>query len=208
MLPATPLLYILAATALQAIRNTQVRRVVAVAALLIAVPQTAWLSWQTRHAGLDDLRTWVTATVQPHEQFYMVGDSVLRLPKDTEAMQVYRTAYSREAAADLASGTPFVERHLKNWEETAALRLFDMLNFQNARGFTFYSARDLPLAKFGDLVPVDSFDYVMVQQGFTLDSMPALARELANDFEVIGTRRSEGGDGSGLLHTIYRRVRR
>lgn len=206
MLPATPLLYILAAGALQAIRNVHARRLLAVAALLIAVVQTASVSWKTRHAGLDELRSWVTANVRSDERFYLVGEAILRLPKDTEAIQVYRAAYGREAAQDAADGKPFVERHLKNWEEAAAMRLFDMLDFQNERGFTFYSARDLPVSKFGDLVSLRSFDYLIVQQGFTGPELPGLERVLAEDFDFVAMRRSEGGDGSGLMHAIYRRV--
>ena len=208
MLPATPLLYILAATALQAIRNTRVRTVVAVAAVVVAVAQTASLSWKTRHSGLDELRTWVTANVRPDQQFYLVGEAILRLPKDTDAMRVYRAAYTREAVADVTGGTPFVQRHLKNWEETAALRLFDMLNFENDGGFTFYTARDLPLDKFGHLVSLRSFDYLIVQQGFTGPEIPGLDRLLAENFEFVTVRRSEGGDGSGLMHAIYRQVPR
>jgi len=49
--------------------------------------------------------------------------------------------------------------------------------------------------------------YLIVQEQFPVGEVPGLGRLLADDFRLVGERRSEGGDGSGLLHRVYRRVR-
>jgi hypothetical protein len=206
MLPALPVFYVLAAWYIAEWRRPALRAGVMLAACAVMLAQTASLVWRMQHTDLGELRSWVVATVRPDQQFYILGDSVLRLPRSTEAMQVYRTAYEREFAADVASGRPFVERHLKNWEEQSTLRLFDMLGYRNDGGYSFFNYRDVPLDKFGDLIDLARMDYVMVQQQFPVETIPGLDRLLADRFSLVGERRSEGGDGSGLLHRIYARV--
>jgi hypothetical protein len=207
MLPAVPLFYVLAAWYIGQLRRPRLRVVIAAAALVLMIGQTVSLSWRVRHTDLNELRSWVVANVAPHESLYLLGDSVLRLPRNTGAMGVYRTAYERELASDITAGRPFVERHMKNWEEIATLRLFDMLDYRNDRGYTLFHYRDMPPQKFPDLVRLDRMDYLIVQEHFAFDEVPGLSRLLADGFHLIGTRRSEGGDGSGLLHSVYRRVR-
>jgi hypothetical protein len=206
MLAAAPLFYILAAQGLERIRQPRLRAAVMTGVLVVMVAQTAALSWRTYRTPLDGLREWVIANVGPGERFYIFGDSILRLPKDTATMQLYRTAYERQMAADLAAGMPFVERHLKNWEETAQLRLFDMLGYRNDGGRTFYHYRDLPPERFGDLAPVSGMDYLIVQEKFPVHEVPGLERLLATEFRLVAERRSEGGDGRGLMHRIYTRA--
>jgi hypothetical protein len=121
-------------------------------------------------------------------------------------MRLYQAAYQREMAADVTSGRSFVERHLKNWEERSLLRLFDMLGFQNTGGFALFNYRDLPPAKFADLAPVESMEFLIVQEGFPAGEVPGLARLLESRFQFVAERRSEGGNGGGLLHRIYRRA--
>lgn len=205
MLAASPLLYILAASALERLRQPRLRAVVMAAILAVMIGQTAALSWKTRRTDLNELRAWVTSHVQPGEQFYILGDAILRLPKDTGAMALYKTAYEREMAADRSQGMPFVARHLKNWEERAQLRLFDMLGFRNPGGYRFFGYRDFPTAKFGDLVSLEQMDYLIVQEQFAFDKVPGLEALIAERFHPVAERRSEGGDGRGLLHRIYRR---
>ncbi len=121
-------------------------------------------------------------------------------------MRTYKAAYEREMASDLAAGTPFVARHLKNWEERAQLRLFDMLGSRNTGGYAFYNYRDFPPEKFGDLVPLERMVYLIVQQRFDTSEVPGLDRLLADRFRFVAERRSEGGNGGGLTHRIYRRT--
>jgi hypothetical protein len=208
MLPALPLFYVLAAWCLRRIPKPRVRLAVAGAAVVVMLGQTVALAWQIKQTNLDELRAWTVATVKPGEQFYIFGDSILRLPLNTEAMRVYKAAYEREIARDIDGGMPFVARHIKNWEELSTLRLFDMLGYRNDTGYTFYNYRDMPPQKFGDIVRLDSMNYLVVQQGFAFDEVPGLAQMLADNYRLIGSRRSEGGDGRGLLHRIYRRVPR
>lgn len=206
MLPALPLFYVLAAWGLAQLRRPRLRVALAAAAAIVMLGQTVSLAWQINRTDLGELRAWVVANVAPGEQFYILGDPVLRLPVNTAAMRLYKTAYEREIASDIASGTPFVERHVKNWEELAILRLFDMLGYRNDAGYTFYNYRDLPPQKFGDLVKLDRMDYLIVQEAFPLDEVPGLTSLLTKDFRFVGERRSEGGDGRGLVHRVYRRA--
>lgn len=205
MLAASPLFYLLAASALAKLRQPRIRIALMAAILAVMIGQTAALSWKTRQTDLNELRAWVTSHVQPGEQFYILGDAILRLPKDTRAMALYKTGYEREMAADRSQGMPFVERHLKNWEERAQLRLFDMMGFQNPGGYRFFGYRDFPTAKFGDLVSLETMDYLIVQEQFRLDQVAGLEALVAERFHPVAERRSEGGDGRGLRHRIYRR---
>jgi hypothetical protein len=207
MLPAAPLFYVLAAWSIGQLRRPRLRVVMATAALVIIIGQMLSLSWRLRQTDLNELRSWVVANVAAHEPFYLLGDSVLRLPRNTGAMSIYRTAYERELANDITAGRPFVERHMKNWEEISTLRLFDMLDYQNDKGYTFFHYRDMPPQKFPDLVRLDRMAYLIVQEQFPVGEVPGLGRLLADDFRLVGERRSEGGDGGGLLHRVYRRVR-
>jgi len=205
MLSAAPVLYILAASALDRLRQPWVRGTVMAAIAAVMMTETAALSWQTSHTDTGGLRAWVGTTVKPGERFYIVGDAILRLPKNTDTMRLYKAAYEREMESDLAGGRPFVERHLKNWEEQAQLRLFDMLGYRNDGGHAFYSYRDMPPQKYGDLVPLARMDYLVVQERFPVDDVPGLKSLLATGFCYIGERRAEGGDGRGLTVRIYRR---
>jgi hypothetical protein len=206
MLPALPVFYVLAAWCLSKVPSRRLQVGAAVVASAVLLGQSATAAHRIQQADLNELRAWVTSTVRPGERFYLFGDSILRVPLSTETMRVYRTAYERELAADIVKGTPFVARHLKNWEEEASLRLFDMLGFRNEGGYTFFSYRELPPQKFGDLVSLEQMDYVIVQQGFDPLEVAGLTQMLSQRFTVIGERRSEGGDGRGLVHRIYRRV--
>ncbi len=207
MLPALPLFYVLGASALARLSRTRLRLALALAITSVMVAQTAWLSWRTRHTDLNELRSWVLAHIAPDQPFYILGYSVLRLPKNTATMGMYKVAYEREAASDLHNGMPFVERHLKNWEESAALRLFDMLGYQNDGGYSFYGYYDFPPGKFGDLVPLDRMAFLIVQEEFPIDKVPGLRRLLADEYRLVAEPRSEGGDGRGLTHQLYRRIR-
>jgi hypothetical protein len=208
MLPVAPALYVLAA---EALRNLPWRRVGVLAAAAVCTLmafQTAALSWRNRHTDLNELRSWVTANVSPDAPFYILGDSILRLPKSAAAMRTYRVGYERQFSQDLASGAPFVERHLKNWEEQATLRLFDMLGYRNEGGYTFYGYRDFPPEKFADLTPLERMDYLLVDEHFPIDAVLGLRSLLTSEFRLVGARRCEGGDGSGLVYRIYARVSR
>jgi len=205
MLPALPGLYMLAGCALERMPRVAVRVALAAGMVLALAGQTVGLSQRTAAADLDELRRWVVANVRPGQPIYLLGDSVLRLPLDAEAMRTYQTAYTREAAADLEQGMPFVERHLKNWEETATLRLFDMLGY-NGTGYRLLRFRELPPDKFGDLVQLDRMDFLIIERSFPTAALPGLDRLLLDRFTLVAERRSEGGDGSGLLHRIYRRT--
>ena len=201
MLPASPLFLILAAFAISRFRVQGLRVALAASLVTIYAIQFGVMARQVRSTNLDELRTWVRENVQPHERFYVIGYSILRLPKNTRAMETYRAAYTREQEADRGA-LPFVERHIKNWEERAMLRLFDMLDFKNERGFEFYSYFELPPEKFPDLVALDRMDYLIVHD--EMSSSPALRRFL-DGYDRVATRRSEGGDGRGIVNHVYKR---
>ena len=40
---------------------------------------------RSQHDLADELREWVVANIAPGQPFYVFGDTVLRLPKDTAA---------------------------------------------------------------------------------------------------------------------------
>jgi hypothetical protein len=206
MLAAAPLFYVLAARVLMRLEDARLRVAIMAGIVVVMAGQTAALAVRTARTDVNELRAWVESTVQPGERFYTLGDTILRLPKDTGTMRIYKTAYEREIANDLAAGTPFVARHVKNWEERAQLRLFDMLGFRNAGGYAFFNYRDFPPEKFGDLVALERMDYLIVQQQFATSEVAGLDRLLAERFRFIGERRSEGGNGGGLMHRIYRRT--
>ena len=47
--------------------------------------------------------------------------------------------------------------------------------------------------------------YVIVQPGFNVSDVPELADGFEANFALVAERRSEGGDGSGMMNRIYRR---
>jgi hypothetical protein len=51
-------------------------------------------------------------------------------------------------------------------------------------------------------------DYLLVDEHFSIDTVMGLRSLLTNEFRLVGARRCEGGDGSGLVYRIYAHVPR
>ena len=123
-------------------------------------------------------------------------------------MHVYKVVYQRRVFRGSRGGNAVRGPTSEELEEQSILRLFDMLEFRNDTGYTFYGFRELPAREVRDLVPLQQMQFILVQERFSLDQIPGLRAMLARDFTLVAERRSEGGDGSGLMHQIYRRAAR
>lgn len=206
MLPALPLIYLAGLFALD--RLLKRRLIMPLVVVLLGV-----LGWQSvdqarelRSVRYSELRTWVEENVDPADPFYIFGFSALDLPKDTACLARVREGLERGFAADLAAGTPHVERHLKNWEEQSSLALMDMLGFANEPGYEFYSYFGAPLDRFAGIIEIDEMQYLLVQEGFENPPDFPLQEYLAGYFEKVASGLTgNGGGGSGLQYQVFRR---
>lgn len=206
MLPALPLLYLAALASLASLRRGRLAAAVVAALLLVLGWQSVEQARKLRRVGYGELREWVRTNVRAEEPFFIFGYSALDLPKNTQCMSKTRQGLERGLAADLAAGVPYVERHLKNWEEQSALSLMDLLGFRNEPGWEFYSYFGTPLDRFRGIVDIDDMRYLLVQEGFNSPPDFPLGDYLAEDFDLVATDVTGNGGGDfGLAYRIYRR---
>ncbi|MFH1144009.1 MAG: hypothetical protein V1774_05645, partial [Candidatus Eisenbacteria bacterium] len=203
MLPVLLLFYILAVHTVSRIGPRMARGAVLGALALAFAALSYGEIHQARTVRLDELRQWIRTNIPEDSSFYIVGFSVVRLPQNTDCMSTQRTAYERVMEEDRDAGLPFTERHLKYWEETSRLRLHDMLGRQSS-GYYFFCYHDLPFDRFPEAA-LESFEYILVQEGFERAADPHLREILARGYAKVAEARSEGMQGRGLLHEIYKR---
>jgi len=204
MLPVLPLLYIMAVHALGRVRPSGARAAVLAALGLIFVIQSYAEVRRARTVELDELRQWICRHVPQETPFYIIGHSVVRLPQSTRCMGILRGVYEGVMAQDCAAGMPFTQRHMKHWEEASRLRLFDMLD-NHSPGYHFFCYTELPYDRFPEAAALDSFEYLMLQEGYDMAQDPEVQELLARGYVKVGEARSEGMQGRGLLHEIYRK---
>ena len=205
MLPVLPLFYIATVATLSSLKQSWLRNTFAVMLVLISFTQSSCQFLEIYKADLNGLRQWITENIRQDEPFYILGYSVLQLPESAKCIQKTREGCEAGIAMDLAQDLPFTYRHLKNWEELTALRLYDMLNNKSDWGYTFYSYYKHPLDKFRNIISLNDMNYIFVQQYFNMDNEPELKKYISENFVLIAERLSEGGGGKGLNHKIYRR---
>ena len=204
MLPALPVFYLAAVLALTRMRR-EVAAGVATLLLLALGAQTVQVTRQLGQVPYTELKTWVTDNVAADAPMFIFGYEALDLPRNTACMARVRAGLEREMAADIQAGTPFVERHLKNWEETSRLTLFDLLNNTSDQGYDYYSYYLTPLDKFTGLLDMDAMQYLLVMEGFESPDDFPLQDYLAAHFTLRTTVTGNGGGGFGLTYRIYER---
>lgn len=202
MLPALPLFYLSALIVADRLKQARWLAVALVAAVLLA--QSMMEVRKISTSPYNDLRHWVETTVTKTDAIYLVGYSVLRLPRSEAANALVRSTIEQAVATD-AKTHGFTYRHLKNWEELTALRLLDMLIPLPNKGFNIitYPERTVNFSKDDDFLR--PYSYIIVQEHFALDDRSALTNYLKQHFKLVGQLTGEGGRGYGLVHHIYQR---
>ncbi|MFH1144430.1 MAG: glycosyltransferase family 87 protein [Candidatus Eisenbacteria bacterium] len=203
MLPVLPLIYIVAVHGLSRLRP--VVRGTALAAIALIFGAQSMAEVRLAHtADLDELRQWIVNNIPRESSFYILGDSVARLPQNTEAMHALRAVYEEVGERDREAGMSFTERHAKHWEESTHLRLFDMLDYRSP-GYYYFFYDQLPFDRFPQAAPLDSFEFIVVQERYARAADPQVRELLAGRYVKVAEARSEGMQGRGLLHEVYRR---
>ena len=210
MLPALPLFYtaatgFLACLAAERPRWRRAAAAVAAVALVVLGAQSVMEVGRFRASAQDGLRTWIRANVARTDPFFVFGFEGLVLPRSTQALATIATGIERGIAADRASGQPFTERHLKNWEEEVELARQDFLGRRCDDGWEFYSYHTTPFDKYQGLVDMGAMRYIMVEEHFENPPDFPLADYLARDFDLVAETTGAGGEGYGLAYRIYAR---
>lgn len=135
MLPALPLFYLAVCVAID--RMKRLSPFVAAGIVLLFVTQSAAEVMKIHQADYDGLRRWVEASTTTEDAIYLVGFSVLRVPRTEAANSALRGTVEEGIRQDTKSHG-FTYRHLKNWEEQTTLRLLEMLIPHAREGFNLY----------------------------------------------------------------------
>ena len=134
--------------------------------LAVMVGQTAALALADRAHGLER-----AARVGRRRRCSRASGStswatpILRLPKNTATMRIYKTAYEREIG--VGPGQRHAVRGAASEElgrARARCGCSTCSGYRNDAGYTLFHYRDLPPEKFGDLVALDRMDYLIVQR--------------------------------------------
>lgn len=210
MLPALPLFYTAAIGFLACLVREQPRRlrpaaVVAALALVVLGTQTVLEVGRFRASDQDGLRSWIRANVARTDPFFVFGFEGLVLPRSTTALATIAAGIERGIAADRASGQPFTERHVKNWEEEVELARQDFLGRRCDDGWEFYSYHTTPFDKYQGLVDMEAMRYIMVEEHFENPPDFPLGAYLAEHFDLVAETTGAGGEGYGLGYRIYAR---
>lgn len=205
MLSALPLFYI---AAVYAIANIQRRAVAAVVASMIVVVM-GWQCYEQaqsfRHTPYSQLQSWVRSNVQRQESIFILGYEALGLPKSSEVITHRRLGLERKIAASFAEGDSFTVRHVKLWEERSKLMLLSMLEYRSPAGYSYYGYHSTPLDMYQDIIEFSAMDYVLLQEGFSLEQEPNIAQALQLEFTEVAQVVGPGGGGRGLNYRIYQR---
>lgn len=202
MLPALPLFYLCALVALDRMKHARWPAVTMVVTVLVT--QSVLEVGKIHASPYNELRSWAEATVTDEDFIYLVGYSVLRIPRSQVANDLLRGIIEQAVAND-ARAHGFTHRHLKNWEELTTLRLLDMLIPKPGKGYNVigYLERRADFANGEDFLR--AFNYIIVQERFGLEDQDGLKRYLERHFTPVGQRTGEGGEGYGLTYHIFQR---
>jgi len=204
MLPALPVLYIVAVYGAISI-SRQVWGKIAVSALLVVLAVQSVLQIQSlRVARYDGLRSWIVEHVG-ERPFYILGYDALILPKNTRCIERTREVLLQLIEVGRGQGVTFTERHIRNWEERSALKLLDILDFRFEGGYEFYDFHSSPPDVLDSIVSLREMHYLIVQDGFDLDRAPSIRDGLAKDYVPVAETYGAGGGKDGLKYTIYKK---
>ena len=138
MLPVLPLVYISAITVLDKMKNAGFA--LAAFAVIIFLFQSVAEVREFNIAPYNELRNWVQNNISDKDSVYLVGYSVLKVPRSVSANASLKSYFASYVAEDTKYG--FTYRHLKNWEELTVLRLLDMLIPEKGKGFSIIGYQD------------------------------------------------------------------
>jgi len=207
MLPALPLFYLSAVYVLCSIKKLALRNILFGCIIAVFLFQAFQVVTEMHSSKSNDLTTWIVKNIGQEEAFYVMGYSVLQLPKNTKCIANVRKFYTKINETDIEKGVPFLYRHLKNWEEDSKLRLLDMLDNKSDTGYTYYSYYEHPLEKFRGIIDLSNMEYIIVQEKF-LSSVKAETKDIINSkFKFIGEHIGPGGTGFGLKYSVYKNLK-
>lgn len=208
MLPALPVFYLLVAYLLGRIAQSTVRQVAVTALVIVFVAQSAYEAVSLRGGGHDELRSYVANNIGQDQSFFVLGYSILVLPRSTENIHVASAEITGRIQRTPEADERFTYRHVKNWEEASQLLLFDMLDFRSDRGYDYYNFYDHEPGFFVELMAASKpIAYVILADGFPLSSYPEVEQLLKNNFVLDAERRGPGGGGRGMRYMIYKKAK-
>lgn len=205
MLPALPMFYLVAVYFLGTIERHFVRHLLAISLVVVFLAQSAYEAVRIHNGGHDELRQYVENTIRPGEQFFVLGYSILVLPRTSENMRVAGAEIADRIKPNASMKETFAYRHAKNWEESSQLMLFDMLEYMSGSGFDYFNFYEHAEDFFPKLAATRSIAYVILEDGFPLGSYPEIERILQSEYALDTERRGPGGGGLGMPYRIYRR---
>ena len=206
MLPALPLFYVAALYAVAQVKSKWVIGVSLIAVFGIFMQQFMQQSHAFDKAQFGEMRTWVSANVQPNEVIYIVGYETLFLPCNSQCLANRKFSIETRIRQAVALGESFTERHIRNWEERAELQLIDMLNEQ-AEGFNYYTINGAPLNSLYPRVKLADIQYLIVLPGYHTPEADELLHQALPHFTKVATTNAPGGKAGtgGLPYDIYKR---
>lgn len=202
MLPALPLIYISAILVIDRMQKAGVA--LAVIAVAVFVSQSVAEVQKIHTAPYNDLRNWVGRNISDKDFVYLIGYSVLKVPRSTRANTLWQSLVECQLAGD-AKKYGFTCRHLKNWEELTKLRLLDMLIPQEGKGLNIigYLEHGTEFDQNEDFL--HQFNYFIVQDKFGFENRENFDSYLKRNYIFITQLVGEGGEGYGLNYKIYKR---
>lgn len=203
MLPALPLIYMAAVSSLTAIKSRAIIVFVTIVALSIVTFQTVKQAYELKQVNYKELSQWIETNVDKDSAIYIYGYEAVNLPKNTKAMNNIRAGIERKIDASRVSET-FTLRHIKNWEERSALKLYGMLEFES-EGYEYYGYYAAPLTEFKGILNFDEIDYVLFLEGFVFPEIEEVKRTLNREFREVASVVGPGGGSKGLRYQVYKR---
>jgi hypothetical protein len=207
MLPALPLLYIVAVSCLQNFKSEVLSRqaVAGIAIMTFAVIFTSQSVAQYKElqaVNYSNLKEWVIQNIEQDESFFILGFETVTLPLSTKNIENRRAMILKKIDASLSAGESFTLRHVRFWEERSRLMLFSMLNYKTRKGYDYYGIFSTPPAEYSGVYQLESMDYILVQEGFGLES-DVISQLLATSFKPTENLVGPGGGGRGLSYKVY-----
>lgn len=207
MLPALPLFFVMASYALGQIKQAKIAAAMALMLLAIPAAQTYQQAKHFKAARYNELQNWIKANVNAEDKIYIIGYDTLFLPKNTSALSVQKQLIETGLNTAILEGENFTSRHIRLWEERAALLLIDMLNAKSNNGFEYYALNSAPLADLEKFVSYQELDYLLIMKNISGPEVEDLLTQVHQDFTKIAEANSPGGKSGtgGLAFEIYAR---